>query len=447
MKISEIKLENIIVDELFQPRQNIPCWKQLTESIKAVGVLDPVKVTQRGDGFVLVDGRRRFEAAKDAGLDALPAIIFEDDAMLNRLKAITANVQRDNLYIFEKEKAIQQVLFDYEQIDAAVLAGAVGIKTEKAEKAKKGAHVFAGRALPQDKDGNECQVSIDSMMLMAELEDRPELIDAALENLKTTGSYGDRLKRVLEEQLEVKNAEMFYEKVKDQVAQAGATWVNHWNWSMYSRSVPNVEGMLAEDNPCGCDGFIAAYQYGDIIWGCSKKENHQVEDEQAKERARINNERFAIKADLKANKELRLETIEKGIAGMGKRSRFYDPSFDLFLGLIPFINYDEYTLTDAEGSVGVFADYKLEDCHLRRAADMIRFIASFIEREIIKDIDVFHQCYRYQLEKTKFYAENRAVIRYYTRLSELGYEQTESDEKVLAYCRENLKAWEAAKNE
>jgi ParB family chromosome partitioning protein len=69
----------------------------LAESIRVHGVLQPVVVRSVGDRFELVVGERRWRAARQAGLDAIPAVIAEIDAQDRLEVALVENVQRRDL--------------------------------------------------------------------------------------------------------------------------------------------------------------------------------------------------------------------------------------------------------------------------------------------------------------------------------------------------------------
>ncbi len=94
----------------YQPRLRFDdeAIKELAESIKASGVLQPVVVRRdRSGGFQLVMGERRLRAASFAGLQRIPAIIrdVQDERMLEY--ALIENVQREDLNPIEEAKAYQ----------------------------------------------------------------------------------------------------------------------------------------------------------------------------------------------------------------------------------------------------------------------------------------------------------------------------------------------------
>lgn len=69
----------------------------LAASIRVHGVLQPVVVRPVGDRYELVVGERRFRASREAGLDAIPAVVAEVDAADRLEVALVENVQRHDL--------------------------------------------------------------------------------------------------------------------------------------------------------------------------------------------------------------------------------------------------------------------------------------------------------------------------------------------------------------
>ena len=98
-----------------QPREHFDeeSMAALAESIREVGVLQPVLVRAGGDGFELIAGERRWRAARRIGLQTIPAIIrTADDASLLQ-QAIIENVQREELNPLEEAAAYQQLIEDF----------------------------------------------------------------------------------------------------------------------------------------------------------------------------------------------------------------------------------------------------------------------------------------------------------------------------------------------
>jgi ParB family chromosome partitioning protein len=104
---------NKIMPNRYQPRKtfNEDALKQLAESIRDKGVLQPIIVTELGDGrYELVAGERRWRASKMAGLLEIPAIIkdFSDEDKLEI--ALIENIQREDLNPLEKAEAFKEII-------------------------------------------------------------------------------------------------------------------------------------------------------------------------------------------------------------------------------------------------------------------------------------------------------------------------------------------------
>ncbi|MFG3549156.1 ParB/RepB/Spo0J family partition protein [Streptomyces sp. NPDC047725] len=87
---------------------------ELVTSIKEVGLLQPVVVRQTGPGrYELIMGERRLRASREAGLEAIPAIVraTEDEQLL--LDALLENLHRAQLNPLEEAFAYDQLLKDF----------------------------------------------------------------------------------------------------------------------------------------------------------------------------------------------------------------------------------------------------------------------------------------------------------------------------------------------
>ena len=95
-----------------QPRQTFldESIRELADSIKEKGILQPVIVSKKDDGFVLICGERRFRAAALCGLDKIPAII-NDIAPQEFLEwGLIENIQREDLNPLEEAQAYYKLM-------------------------------------------------------------------------------------------------------------------------------------------------------------------------------------------------------------------------------------------------------------------------------------------------------------------------------------------------
>lgn len=84
--------------------------RELASSIRRHGVLQPLVVRRRVDGWELVAGERRLRAARLAGLETVPCIEAEVDERESALLALVENLQRQDLHYFEEAAAIADYL-------------------------------------------------------------------------------------------------------------------------------------------------------------------------------------------------------------------------------------------------------------------------------------------------------------------------------------------------
>jgi ParB family chromosome partitioning protein len=101
----------------FEPQQ----LKELSESIKQHGILQPIIVKKTDHGYVLIAGERRFRAAQLAGLDTIPAIIRTVNKQEQVEIALIENIQRSNLNPIELSEACHRMMETF-SIDAEELA-------------------------------------------------------------------------------------------------------------------------------------------------------------------------------------------------------------------------------------------------------------------------------------------------------------------------------------
>jgi len=106
----------LIQPSTLQPRKDFPAesLRELADSIKAQGILQPLIVRPRGGGYELIAGERRWRAAQALGLTEVPAIVREaDDRMVLEIMLIE-NLQRENLNPIEEAQGYQQLLTQFE---------------------------------------------------------------------------------------------------------------------------------------------------------------------------------------------------------------------------------------------------------------------------------------------------------------------------------------------
>jgi ParB family chromosome partitioning protein len=107
---------DIPLDEIrsnpYQPRKtfNEESLKELAESIKEYGIVEPIIVKKSIKGYELIAGERRTKASRLAGIETIPAIIkdFNDQEMMEI--ALIENIQREDLNPIDEAIAYENII-------------------------------------------------------------------------------------------------------------------------------------------------------------------------------------------------------------------------------------------------------------------------------------------------------------------------------------------------
>ncbi|MBC1457989.1 ParB/RepB/Spo0J family partition protein [Listeria newyorkensis] len=122
---NEEAVQSIPVSEIrpnpYQPRKTFDptALRELRDSIKLHGILQPV-ILRRSEakGYELVVGERRFRAAKEAGLEAIPAVVRTlDDREMMEL-AVLENLQREDLSVLEEAESYDLLMKNLDMTQA-----------------------------------------------------------------------------------------------------------------------------------------------------------------------------------------------------------------------------------------------------------------------------------------------------------------------------------------
>jgi ParB family chromosome partitioning protein len=98
----------------------------LASSIKQQGLLQPIVVRPRqAGGYELIAGERRWRAAREAGIDTLPALVRDADDRDTLLLALVENVAREQLSAVEEARAYATLVDEFE-LSLGDVAGRVG---------------------------------------------------------------------------------------------------------------------------------------------------------------------------------------------------------------------------------------------------------------------------------------------------------------------------------
>ncbi len=135
-KRKEDRLMYIGVDRVapnpFQPREHIleEPHEDLKKSVEQYGVIVPIIVNRRGDGFTLVAGQRRLKAARDLGFKFIPAIVRELNPRQMMEVSTLENLHREALSSIDMVEMFDRIHRKYPRIEETELAGVMGLKVD-----------------------------------------------------------------------------------------------------------------------------------------------------------------------------------------------------------------------------------------------------------------------------------------------------------------------------
>ncbi len=111
----------------FQPRTRLDeaSLGELTASIEASGLLQPVVVRQKGSGYELIAGERRWRAVQRLGWPTIPAVVKEVGDQTLLTLALIENLQRNDLSPIDEAQGYHRLMeqFSVPQVEVARLTG------------------------------------------------------------------------------------------------------------------------------------------------------------------------------------------------------------------------------------------------------------------------------------------------------------------------------------
>jgi ParB family chromosome partitioning protein len=98
-----------------QPRSELGDIKELMDSIKTKGVLEPILVRAKGGRFEIIAGERRYLASKNLGFEEIPCLEMDVNDQEAMEISLIENLQRKDLDIFEEADGLKALanLYDY----------------------------------------------------------------------------------------------------------------------------------------------------------------------------------------------------------------------------------------------------------------------------------------------------------------------------------------------
>ena len=110
-EMTEINISEIIPNPT-QPRTDFDeeALEELAESIRQLGLIQPITVKRSDDKYIIISGERRWRASQKAGLEVVPAYIREVDDTTLHAMALVENIQREDLNAIEISLGIQRLV-------------------------------------------------------------------------------------------------------------------------------------------------------------------------------------------------------------------------------------------------------------------------------------------------------------------------------------------------
>ena len=124
-ELKQIPINQIHGGSNYRKTFNDKSLKELAQSIKENGVLEPIIVRRNANGFQIVAGERRYRASKIAGMVTIPAVVREiSDGEILKVQIIE-NVQREGVQFMEEAYGIKKLRDDL-TLDVKEIAKTVG---------------------------------------------------------------------------------------------------------------------------------------------------------------------------------------------------------------------------------------------------------------------------------------------------------------------------------
>lgn len=110
-RIVEISVDQIVPNPA-QPRRIFDDLEleNLAQSIRANGLIQPITVRRAERGYEVISGERRLRACKLAGMTAVPCIVNDCSPDTSAILAMTENLQRQDLNMFEEAEGIRRLI-------------------------------------------------------------------------------------------------------------------------------------------------------------------------------------------------------------------------------------------------------------------------------------------------------------------------------------------------
>ncbi len=272
VELVEVPLDDITVGP-GNHRHDLGDIESLAESIRRIGIVQPISVRARDDaGYELVAGQRRLAAAQLAGLATVPACVRSYEDTESRKAMAAENLSRKDLSALETAAAYQELL-DL-GVDDGEIAALAGTSTQQV------AEHTSLLVLPKKvhRELRNGAISTAEALMLTQLNDSPERLAAAIRN----GRSGWSLAAAVQHELHERELERKVSASQAELEKRGVAIVEPPRDSFSRRAkvqrlgngwgcIPITQAKHAKE-PCHA-AFIDAYS-GEIVYVCTDVQRH-----------------------------------------------------------------------------------------------------------------------------------------------------------------------------
>lgn len=418
------------------PRKALGDLKELSESIKAKGVMQNLTVVPRADEYgtyTIIIGHRRHAAAKMAGVTELPCVIVDMDYQEQLATMLLENIQRSDLTAYEQAKGFQMMMDFGDSVSGIVKKtgfseSTVRRRLKMAELDEEVLKKVSGR-----------QISFGDIDKLSEIEDL-ETRNKVLSEIGTA-NFNAKLKSAIDDQ---KRAEIL-KKMREAFDAAGLYEIPGSDYTKHSyqtsiNSLDNIENNIKRAKEQGCVGYYHGYVTSFYMMRKKDEQPKEQGETEYQKKERERKERTAkLKEAFERAYQLRREFIDKYSISQAYKNIVKIAAFLACMGF----NYDVGDSICEEDFEKVVFGRECELSSYEETCDMLETPAEGAKAMLVavwlltdsEDLD----CCDWQ----GMYRENEALNMIYEFLEQLGYEMSDEERELIEGESELYKSAEA----
>lgn len=431
-------ITNIEVTKLLQhpdnPRKSIGDVTELTESIKARGILQNLTVVPAENGmYTVIIGHRRLAAAKQAGLTEVPCAVVDMDYKTQLSTMLLENMQRSDLTVYEQAQGMQMMF------DLGVPVAEIVEKTGFAETTVRKRLKIATLPTDQMQQAVMRGGKLEDYVQIADIKDEKE----RRELLKVVGTreFEFNLTRAKRQQIEAEKTPL----VKAELKSIGAKAVKN---QIYSTAYERVKQCAITDWKEGT--FKKPKNKEELFWEISygtaylmrKKAKVQKKEKKSECEQRIDSANRELKRLTETAYECRVNFV-KNFTAVEKHKETIIKWLVMFAGceITDYCTYDRAYINSEIGSDEKYSintpkwrQFIAED---KRAPIVVAYALAGDDKRNGYYNDGWYASNN--AKRTPQHKENQSLDRVYEFLCELGYEMSETELQLQSGEHELLK--------